>query len=80
MADSSHCRSERVEEHVPGVAVAVRAHRRAEPVGVLVVVAGAGQVAAMRAGPPVGVAAGAAGQASAAVHRQMPAIPGRHGL
>jgi len=56
---------ERVEQHVPGVVVAVRAHRGAKARVVLLVVAAAGQVAAVRAAPLVGVAAGTACQAAA---------------
>jgi hypothetical protein len=51
---------ERVEQHVPGVVIAVRAQRRAEPGVVLAVVAGARDVAAVRAAPVVRVAAGTA--------------------
>ena len=57
----------RVEQHVPGVVVAIRAHGGAQPRVILAVNMRAGQVAAMRAAPLVGVAAGAAGQAAATV-------------
>jgi hypothetical protein len=69
---------ERVEQHVPGVVIAIRAHRRAQPRVLVVVMTGAGQVAAVRAAPLVGVAARTAcqGAATAAgadgVHRAEP--------
>jgi hypothetical protein len=57
--------AKRVEQHVPGVVIAVRALRRPEPRIVGMVVARAGQVAPVRAAPVVSVAAGAAGQLAA---------------
>jgi hypothetical protein len=69
---------ERIEQDVPGVVVAIRAYRGAQPRVVLAVVAGAGQVAAVWAAPLVGVAAGPARQATATaagadgVHRAEP--------
>jgi hypothetical protein len=58
-------RGKRVEQDVPGVVIAIRAHRGAQPRVILAVVAGAGQVAAVRTAPLVGVAAGTASQSAA---------------
>ena len=65
MVNRRTTRGKRVEQDVPGVVVAIRAHGGAQPRVVLLVAAGAGQVAAVRATPLVRVAAGTAGQAAA---------------
>jgi hypothetical protein len=69
---------ERVEQHVPGVVIALRAQWRAQPRVVVVVMTGAREIATVRTTPLVGVAARTACQAAATaagadgVHRAEP--------
>ncbi len=71
-------RGEGVEQDVPGVVVAIRTQRRAQPKIVVAVVTRAGQVTAVRAALLVGVAARTAREAAASaagadgVHRAEP--------